>query len=84
VSEGSSAQAHSLAQSHAAPSGTGSVPHFVRLDFAYSTRTVFYVMAGIIAVAAVVAKVGLRPGVQAVAAPSPEESHPPQDSTRTP
>ena len=57
-------QAHSLAQSHAAPSGTGSIPHFVRLDFAYATRTVFYVMAGIMAVAAVVAKIGLRPGVQ--------------------
>ena len=31
-----------------------SIPHFVRLDFAYATRTVLYVMAVIMAVAAVV------------------------------
>ena len=42
-----------------------SIPHFIRLDFAYATRTVFYVMAGIMAVAAVVALVGLERGVQA-------------------
>ncbi|WP_079175947.1 MFS transporter [Actinacidiphila rubida] len=59
-----SSQAHSLAQSHSAPSGSGTVPHYVRLDFAYSTRTVFYVMAGIMAAAAIVAKIGLRPGLQ--------------------
>ena len=49
--------------------GTGSsirsIPHFIRLDFAYASRTVFYVMAGIMAVAAVVALVGLERGVQA-------------------
>ena len=43
----------------------GSIPHFIRLDFAYASRTVFYVMAGIMAVAAVVALVGLERGVQA-------------------
>jgi hypothetical protein len=42
----------------------------VRLDFAYSTRTVLYVMAGIMAVAAVVALIGLRDGVQAEADPA--------------
>ena len=59
-----SSQAHALAQSHSAPSGTASVPHYVRVDFAYSTRTVFYVMAGIMAAAALVARIGLRPGLQ--------------------
>ena len=40
------------------------VPHFFRLDFAYATRTVLYIMAGIMAVAAVVAFLGLQAGVQ--------------------
>jgi EmrB/QacA subfamily drug resistance transporter len=61
-------EAASVSQSQG-QSGSGSntissIPHFVRLDFAYATRTVFYVMAGIMAVAAVVALVGLRSGVQ--------------------
>ena len=43
---------------------TSSIPHFYRLDFAYATREVLYVMAGVMAVAAVVAIVGLRRGVQ--------------------
>jgi EmrB/QacA subfamily drug resistance transporter len=42
----------------------GPIPHFVRLDFAYATRTVFFVMAGIMAVAAIVARVGLQRGRQ--------------------
>ena len=42
----------------------GAIPHFIRLDFASATRTVFYVMAGIMALAAIVAKVGLEPGLQ--------------------
>jgi EmrB/QacA subfamily drug resistance transporter len=48
-------------------SGGGSVaaiPHFYRLDFAYATQTVFYVMAGIMAVAWLVAVLGLRRGAQ--------------------
>ena len=56
-------QASRLSQSH----GQGSVsaiPHFVRLDFAYATRSVFYVMAAIMAVAMVIALVGLRRGAQ--------------------
>jgi hypothetical protein len=36
----------------------------VRLDFAYATRDVLHVMALIMIVAAVVALVGLQPGVQ--------------------
>ncbi len=40
------------------------IPHFVRLDFAYATRSVLDAMAAIMAAAAIVAVVGLRPGVQ--------------------
>jgi hypothetical protein len=36
----------------------------VRLDFAYATRTVLYAMAVIMAVATIVASVGLRPELQ--------------------
>ena len=43
---------------------SAAIPHFVRLDFAYATRTVLYVMAGIMAVARLVAMIGLRRGVQ--------------------
>lgn len=69
-------QAHTIAQSHAAPQGSGTIPHYIRLDFAYATRTVFYVMAGIMAVAAVVARIGLRPGLQAAEpASEPEPAH---------
>ena len=56
--------ASSLSQSQGGHGSIASIPHFVRLDFAYSTRTVLYVMAGIMAVAAVVALFGLRGGVQ--------------------
>jgi EmrB/QacA subfamily drug resistance transporter len=59
-------QAHTIAQAHqSAGGGTSSIPHFIRLDFAYATRTVFYVMAGIMAAAAIVAWIGLERGLQA-------------------
>jgi EmrB/QacA subfamily drug resistance transporter len=58
-------QAHRIAQSHQNSQGSGnSTPHFIQLDFAYATRTVFYVMAGIMTAAAVVAWFGLKGGVQ--------------------
>jgi MFS family permease len=41
------------------------IPRFVRLDFAYATRSVLLVMAGVMAAATVVALFGLRPGVTA-------------------
>ena len=44
----------------------------MRLDFAYATRTVLYVMAAIMVAAAVVAFVGLRPGVQEEVGRGPE------------
>ncbi|HLH27558.1 MAG TPA: hypothetical protein VKW77_01505, partial [Acidimicrobiales bacterium] len=40
------------------------IPHFVRLDFVHATQTVLFVMAAIMAVAAVVALLGLEAGVQ--------------------
>jgi hypothetical protein len=57
-------EAASLSQSQGGHGSVASIPAFVRLDFAYSTRTVLQVMAGIMAVAAVVALIGLRDGVQ--------------------
>jgi EmrB/QacA subfamily drug resistance transporter len=62
----SSAHAHAIA-AHLSQSRSGSVasiPHYVRLDFAYATRSVLYVMAAIMAAAAVVALLGLQRGVQ--------------------
>ena len=43
---------------------TTSIPHFIRLDFAAASRSVFYAMAIFMAVAAIVALVGLRSGRQ--------------------
>ena len=43
---------------------SGLLPHYIRIDFAYATRSVIYVMAGIMIAAAVVAFIGLRAGVQ--------------------
>jgi len=70
----SHARAHSeaerIAQSRAGGGSIESIPHFVRLDFAYATRSVFYVMAVIMAVAMIVALAGLQRGVQRVAEPA--------------
>ena len=58
-------EATNISQAGSGGSGNvASIPHFVRLDFAYATRNVLHVMARIMIVAAVVAFVGLRPGVQ--------------------
>ncbi len=45
------------------------IPHFFRLDFADATKTVFEVMAIVMAVAAVVALLGLERGLQQEAPP---------------
>jgi EmrB/QacA subfamily drug resistance transporter len=58
------AEAYRISESQNASGSVASIPRFVRLDFAYASRAVFYVMAGIMAVAALVALVGLRDGVQ--------------------
>jgi EmrB/QacA subfamily drug resistance transporter len=55
-------------------SGTGTIPHFVRLDFAYATRSVLHAMAVVMAGATVVALVGLRRGVQEAEAPAADEA----------
>jgi EmrB/QacA subfamily drug resistance transporter len=71
ISQGvSSARAHAEAASMAQSRGAsaGAIPHFVRLDFAYATRSVLYAMAAIMVIAAVVALIGLRAGVQEQAA----------------
>jgi len=59
------ASASQFSASGSGSGSTGSIPQFFRVDFAQSTQTVFYVMAGIMAVAAVIGLIGLRGGVQA-------------------
>jgi EmrB/QacA subfamily drug resistance transporter len=62
------AEAHSVTQASSSGGSGGSaanIPHFILLDFAHASQTVFYVMAGVMAVAAVVAFLGLQQGVQA-------------------
>src|SRR3984957_10220517 len=71
------AQASKIAQSQGGSGANAAIPHFVRLDFAYPTRSVLYVMAAIMAAAAVVAFAGLRSGVQEDA---PEEDGDPADA----
>ncbi len=56
-------EARQIAQSQGAGS-TASIPHFVRLDYAAASRTVFLVMAVILAIAGVVAVIGLQRGRQ--------------------
>jgi EmrB/QacA subfamily drug resistance transporter len=57
-------EARELSQSQGGHGSISSIPHFIKLDFAYASRTVFFVMAGVMAVAALVARVGLEAGVQ--------------------
>ncbi len=66
------ADAQASAIAHARGGGTSAIPHFIRLDFAQTTRTILLGMALAMAVAAVVALVGLRQGVQAAEAPATE------------
>ena len=57
------AEARRIAESQAG-GATGAIPHFIRLDFAYATRSVLLVMAGVMAAATLVSFLGLRRGVQ--------------------
>ena len=66
------AEAANLSQSRSG--STASIPHFVRLDFAGATQTVLYVMAAVMAVAAVVAVLGLRHGAQQEVSASPADT----------
>jgi hypothetical protein len=59
-----SVEASRFSQSQSGSGSTASIPHFLRLDFAHATSTVFYAMAGIMAVAAAIALLGLQRGLQ--------------------
>jgi MFS family permease len=59
-----SAAAARIAEHEGGNGGVATIPHFVRMDFAYASQTVFYVMTGIMGAAAVVAMLGLRFGRQ--------------------
>jgi EmrB/QacA subfamily drug resistance transporter len=67
VSQGvPSAQANATASrlSQSRSGSIASIPHFIRVDFAEATQVVLYILAAVMAVAAIVALVGLRAGVQ--------------------
>ncbi len=64
-------EASRISQSRAGNGSVASIPHFVRLDFAYATRSVLLVMAAAMALAAIVALVGLAPGAQEQEAEAP-------------
>jgi MFS family permease len=76
-------QAHHVASSLLSQrrGGTGAIPQFVRADFAQATQLVLWGMAAAMALAGVVALVGLRWGVQAHA---PEPSTSPEPAPATP
>ena len=59
-----SAEAAKIAQLQGGNGNVAAIPQFIRADFAGATRDVLYVMAAIMAVAALVALRGLRRGVQ--------------------
>ncbi|RAG81096.1 MFS transporter [Streptacidiphilus pinicola] len=67
---------------HGAYSGSGSgssssssgIPPFIRADFAHGVQYVFYIMSGLMALAAIVALLGLRGGVQAAPATAEAEA----------
>jgi EmrB/QacA subfamily drug resistance transporter len=65
-----SAQAARVTQSQGGNVST--IPHFIRLDFAFATRSVLEAMAVMMVAATAIAVVGLRRGVQSAdAAPAP-------------
>ena len=69
-----SAEASKIAQQAQAGNGNpAAIPQFISADFASATRDVLYGMCVIMAVAAVVALLGLRRGVQEDTAQAPEE-----------
>ena len=57
-------EASQISQFQGSSTRTTVIPHFIRLDFAYASRSVFYAMAIFMAVAAVLAIIGLRGGRQ--------------------
>jgi EmrB/QacA subfamily drug resistance transporter len=72
-----SADAAKIAQLQGGSGNVASIPTFIRTDFAGATQSVLYAMAGIMAVAALVALRGLKRGVQedeSAAEPDPDLS----------
>jgi EmrB/QacA subfamily drug resistance transporter len=72
-----SARAHAIAARLSQARGSGStsaIAHYVRLDFAYATRTVLEVMAGVMLVAAIIAIVGLHRGLQEAVVTEPADA----------
>jgi EmrB/QacA subfamily drug resistance transporter len=67
------AAAAKLSQSGSGSSSASAIPHWFALDFAHAIQSVLYVMAAIMAVAAVVAFIGLRAGLQPAPTATPEE-----------
>jgi EmrB/QacA subfamily drug resistance transporter len=63
-SSAASAQASKIAQLQGGNSNVTVIPPFIRADFAAATRDVLYAMAVIMAIAGIVALLGLRPGAQ--------------------
>ncbi|HTX00793.1 MAG TPA: MFS transporter [Acidimicrobiales bacterium] len=63
------ATAASIAQLKEGSGGIAAIPSFVRSDFAHATQVVFYIMAGVMAAAAIVALRGLTPSTQPAVAP---------------
>lgn len=53
-------EASQIAQFQGGSTRASAIPHFIRLDFAYASRSVFYAMAIFMAVAAALAIIGLR------------------------
>jgi EmrB/QacA subfamily drug resistance transporter len=58
------AEAAAISQSQGGGRPVSAVPHVVRLDFAHASQTIFLAMAVVMAAAAFVALVSLRPGRQ--------------------
>ncbi|HEY1830701.1 MAG TPA: MFS transporter [Acidimicrobiales bacterium] len=71
-------KAAALSQSQGGTGTESSIPHFASVDFAHATQSVLYVMAGVMALAFVLALLGLRAGAQEVA---PEQEPPPAETS---
>ena len=63
-SAAATAEASSIAQLKGGSGNVAAIPQFIRADFAGAIRDILYVMAAIMAVAALVALRGLKRGVQ--------------------
>jgi EmrB/QacA subfamily drug resistance transporter len=57
-------EAANVAQSQQSTGGPSTIPQFIRLDFAESTKTVLLIMSAVMVVAAIIGALGLRPGRQ--------------------